>query len=345
MKLIEKVRISAGSASKLKMMDIKFDVPPTTCYLMTYTDETCQGECQFCPQGTSNHPSATEQLSRVQWPKFEWTEFLTKLNITQSKNSLIPFQRICLQTLNYSNFFEDALSIISQLHTHFPKTPISAAIPPVDRDQLLKLRDAGLNRIGIALDACTPELFEQIKNPSHSGPYRWDTHFQSLQEAKKIFGNHLVTTHLIVGLGESEEEMILFIDKIIKNKIQPGIFLFTPVAHTPMAKAPRPSIIQFRHIQLARFLLLFKKKQINQMIFDNGTLKTILSLSESELRDIIDEENAFYTAGCPGCNRPYYTSRPGKEPDGFPRKITQEEKRIIFDELSSLLDNKLKNTN
>ncbi len=341
---IDGIRISAGSAALLGFTDIKVDVWPTTCYLMTYTDASCAGECQFCPQGSSTHYKATEQLSRVQWPVFKWEEFLhrlLKLQNNQQQEIKPPFQRICLQTLNYPGFFEEALSIITTIHANFPSLPLSAAIPPINKEQMAKLKNNGLDRIGIALDACTPELFEKIKNPSHQGPYRWEKHLQALDEALDVFGNQLVTTHLIVGLGETEREMINLIEKCVQKHVQPGIFLFTPVSHTPMAKHPRPTIEQFRRIQIARYLLLFQKKNSAkrfQYSQSKGELVKISGLTESELRAIIDREIAFYTAGCPGCNRPYYTSRPGQEHDGFPRKIFPQEKKRIFEELSPLLD-------
>ena len=338
---IEKIRISAGSAALLGFTDIFVDVWPTTCYLMTYTNVSCAGECQFCPQGSSTHYNATEQLSRVQWPVFNWEEFLHRLQNHQREETNPPFQRICLQTLNYPGFYEEAAAIISVIHANFPTLPLSAAIPPITKDQMIGLKNYGLDRIGIALDACTPELFEIIKNPSRQGPYRWKKHLQALDEALEVFGNHLVTTHLIVGLGETEREMITLIEECVHKHVQPGIFLFTPVAHTPMAKHPRPTIGHFRRIQIARYLLLFQKKNTAKRFHfsrTKGELVKISGLTETELRAIIEQEIAFFTAGCPGCNRPYYTSRPGQEHDGFPRKITPQEKQRIFEELSPLLD-------
>jgi len=341
---IDNIRISAGSAALLGFTEIKVNVWPTTCYLMTYTDASCAGECQFCPQGSSTHYKATEQLSRVQWPVFSWEEFLQrlqKLQNNQQEKSKPPFQRICLQTLNYPGFYEEALSIISTIHASFPSLPLSAAIPPINKEQMANLKKNGLDRIGIALDACTPELFEVIKNPSHQGPYRWENHLKALDEALEVFGKHLVTTHLIVGLGESEQEIINLIEKCVRKQVQPGIFKFTPVAHTPMANHPSPTMEHFRRIQIARYLLLFHKKEsAKRFRFSEpkGELIKISGLTESELRKIIDREIAFYTAGCPGCNRPNYTSRPGQEHSGFPRKITPQEKQLIFEELSSLID-------
>ncbi|MCF2141109.1 MAG: radical SAM protein [Candidatus Lokiarchaeota archaeon] len=337
--MIQKIRISIGSAAVLGFVDIKTDVLPTTCYLMTYTEKMCRGECQFCPQGTSSHSNAAQQLSRINWPEFDWNRFLDQLSLLQKSNKKSKFQRICLQTLNYPGYTDDALFIVREIHKRIPKTPISVAIPPVSKNILMQLQKNGLDRIGIALDACSPSLFEKIKNPSHKGPYRWENHIKAIDEALEVFGKHRVTTHFIVGLGESEEELIKTIDNTIKRNVLPGIFMFTPIPHTPMEHHPRPSIKKFRRIQLARYLLLYEKIPVERFNFSSeGRLESITGFSEVELNRIIEKEIAFYTAGCPGCNRPYYTSRPGKEHDGFPRKLLESEKKKIFSELQDLIN-------
>ncbi|MHA1777673.1 MAG: radical SAM protein [Promethearchaeota archaeon] len=336
--VIEKIRISIGSAAVLGLANITTDVFPTTCYLMTYTEESCLGECQFCPQGTSIHSHAAQQLSRINWPVYKWNLFLESLKKLQNSDNPNRFQRICLQTLNYPGYFEEAAEIIKIIHHQNPKTAISTAIPPISKSKLRKLRESGLDRIGIALDACTPSLFEKIKNPSHIGPYQWQSHLQAIDDALEIFGAYHVTTHFIVGLGETEEELIRYIAQMVEKKIQPGIFMFTPVQHTPMEHHPRPSINSFRRIQLARYLLLFEHIPLHQFQFsDTGILTRIRDFTAKDLNRIIEKEIAFYTAGCPGCNRPYYTSRPGKEPSGFPRKLLTSEKDLIYSELQSLI--------
>ena len=63
----------------------------------------------------------------------------------------------------------------------------------------------------------------------------------------------------------------------------------------------------------------------------------IKKFSQEELRSLINEEIPFLTAGCPDCNRPNYTYRPGEEASGFPRSLTFEEKEMVYNELKSLV--------
>jgi len=204
---------------------------------------------------------------------------------------------------------------------------------------MAKLHQLGLERIGIALDACNEELFLKIKGKEVRGPYSWKNHWATLTEALDVFGKGKVTTHLIVGLGETEQELIQAMYEILQKQILPGIFLFTPIKDTPMEHYPRTSIRAFRHVQLTRQLLLANLAHFKRFQYDSdGQLKQIQNLSPQELQQIVEAESAFKTAGCPDCNRPYYTSRPGEEQDGYPRSLTETEKSMIFEELRDLID-------
>ncbi len=304
---------------------------------MTYTNSQCIGKCSFCPQANGTNKKYSDNLSRVQWPVFDWDNFYNNLEENQKPNNGLRFKRVCIQVLNYRGFFDDVLYIIDKIHTKFPDLNISTAIPPVSSPKMEKMHNAGLERIGIALDACKPSLFAKIKGPDNQGPYSWKNHWKTMDEALVVFGNGKVTTHFIVGLGETEEEMISSIHNAIERNILPGIFLFTPIKGTPMALEKRPPIESFRRIQLCRFLLLKNLQELSRFTFKEGVLVQINKFSQEELRSLINEEIPFLTAGCPDCNRPNYTYRPGEEASGFPRSLTFEEKEMVYNELKSLV--------
>ncbi len=336
---MQTIRLSIGSASVLGLKTSLMETAPTTCYMMTANASKCLGNCGFCPQRRESDPHDTEKLSRIQWPEFSWEVVISELKMHQNSSKSTKFKRICLQSLNYAHFFEDVQEIISIIRQFLPEIPISTAIPPISKTQLLALKKAGLTTVCFALDACTPALFQDIKGINIKGPYKWDKHLQTLDTALEVFGKSQVSTHLIVGLGESEREMINCLHMIISKHILPGIFFFTPIKGTPMSIAPRKPIIQFRHVQIARFLMLRDIRALNRFQFsEQGELISISYLSEEELKEIVNYEIAFRTAGCPDCNRPFYTARPGDEQDGYPRSLTPSEKDHIYSELLPLLD-------
>ncbi|MHA2037926.1 MAG: radical SAM protein [Promethearchaeota archaeon] len=331
---VEKVRVSIGSASVLGLgAKVKFKDPPTTCYIMTYKEGHCAANCGFCPQARSSK-SSEQKLSRVTWPIFPFKDYLTKLKYLPSSKQ---FKRICIQTLNYPDNFRDLMDIITQIN-HYVKIPISVAVPPMSRDNLKELKLAGVQRIGIALDGSTPEIFNRIKGDDVNGPYEWEQHFQKLREALDIFSEGFVSTHLIIGLGETEKDVIVRIEELHKLKILVSLFAFTPIKGTKFETLHQPPILNFRKLQLGRYLIVKKEKNQSDFTFNTRGDIVHLNISTRELKDIIYNTEAFLTSGCPGCNRPYYTSKPSGPIYNFPRKVKESENEEIYNILKRFVN-------
>ena len=328
---IDKIRVSIGSASVLGLYESKrFKAIPTTCYLMTYKDGHCTANCGFCPQARESG-SSIELLSRVSWPVFSFKDFLTKLNYMPPTKR---FKRICIQTLNYLQNFQDLIEIVSQIRKSC-NIPISIAIPPMGKEKLERLKLLGVDRVGIALDGATPEIFEQIKGRVVKGPYNWSNHFQNLKEALTIFGEGNVTTHLIVGLGETAIAILKMIKKLHDLRIRVSLFAFMPIKGTLLENLSQPDLFNFRKIQLGRYLLVSNNRTLKDFTFNNFGEIVKFNLNEKELWHIICNSGAFLTSGCPGCNRPYYTSRPSGPIYNYPRSLLTREMDDIFKSLKN----------
>ncbi|MFX1418917.1 MAG: radical SAM protein [Promethearchaeota archaeon] len=323
---VEKIRVSIGSASVLELGSIaRFKDPPTTCYIMTYKEGYCTANCGFCPQARSSS-SPDEMLSRVNWPIFSFNDFLTKLKYLHSSKK---FERICIQTLNYAENFNDLLKIITQIKKH-TNIPISVAIPPMSKEKLRELKVKGVQRVGIALDGTTPEIFEKIKGSDVGGPYAWEEHYQKLKEALEIFSPGFVSTHIIIGLGETEKEVIERIEELHNLNILVSLFAFMPIKGTKLENLAQPTLLSFRKLQLGRFLITNSEKKSKNFVFNRKGEITNININKKELSMIINDTNTFLTAGCPGCNRPYYTSKPSGPIYNFPRKLSEKEKKEIY---------------
>ena len=180
------------------------------------------------------------------------------------------------------------------------------------------------------MDAATPELFEKIKGKGAKSPYRWETHLKALEEAKKLIGR--ATTHLVVGLGESEEEMIRTIQMLYDRGITVGLFAFTTVKGTQLEKWTRPKVSSYRQIQMACHLIAKRHRQSRCMKFQGGRLDDF-GVNGDTLVLAADSGIPFMTSGCPNCNRPFYNESPLGPIYNFPRKPTKEEIESIKKEL------------
>lgn len=322
---VEKIRVSIGSAAVLGLYGgANFKDPPTTCYLMTYQQGRCIANCGFCPQARGAE-SSLELLSRVTWPIYNFKEVLTKVTYLPPNKR---FKRICIQALNYAENFKDLKYIVKEFRRD-NITPISIAIPPFSEDKLKELKRIGVERVGIALDGSSEQIFDAVKGLGVNGPYRWEHHFKTLKTALDIFGK--VSTHIIVGLGEPSKEVVEVIKKLNDATITVGLFAFTPIKGTQLENIDPPDLLRFRKIQLARYLIVEENRSINEITFNKKGDIIKFNLNKVDLLQIIQDTDAFLTTGCPGCNRPYYTSRPSGPIYNFPRKLTQSEIRNVYD--------------
>ncbi|GAI22018.1 unnamed protein product, partial [marine sediment metagenome] len=125
--------------------------------------------------------------------------------------------------------------------------------------------DAGVNRISIALDAATQQIFDNVKGQNIGGPYLWERQRKALKEAVNVFGEGAVSTHLIVGLGETERELCQTIQWCVDSGIYPGLFAFTPISGTALENNPQPTLNHYRRIQVAHYLLTSRKTCLENM--------------------------------------------------------------------------------
>ena len=322
--MIEYVRVALGTGILLGLWRGKLAVPPTTAHLLTYHEGRCNANCQFCPQARGS-TADTKMLSRVVWPRCDFERVLSAL---EEKND--EFVRICIQTVNYEGVIDDVCELVTQIKNRCD-TPISVSCQPLEIEDIKKLREVGTERVSIALDTATPELFDQLKGKGVGSLYTWDGHTKALDDARAIFGDK-VSTHMIVGLGESEQDMIQTIQFLHDRSVTIGLFAFTPIIGTPLANKPQPDVESYRRIQLARYLIVKGISEAKRMKFEAGKIADFGS-SQEELYTAVNSGEPFRTSGCPGCNRPFYNESPRGPIYNYPWKPTSKEIKVIRDQL------------
>jgi biotin synthase len=318
--LPQKIRVSVGSAIVLELLKGRIDAEPTTIYLLTYRDGKCLANCGFCPQARTSTCRA-DMLSRVTWPVFATEQVLSQISVAAEKNKI---KRVCIQTLNYPEVVNDILNLTMSIQS-FAKIPISVSCQPLSSEQMKKLVDAGVDRISIALDAATKELFDKVKGVLTQSPYTWKSQRKALEDAVSIFGRNAVYTHLIVGLGEREQEIVEIIQWCMDIGVYPSLFAFTSIPGTALEGLNQPSVIHYRRIQLARHLIVHGTTLYENMKFDESGRLINYGVAKNYLKNVVESGIPFQTSGCPGCNRPYYNEKPSGPIYNYPRPLTLEE--------------------
>lgn len=211
---------------------------------------------------------------------------------------------------------DDTLSIVRRLRVK--TNAVSALITPtiIDKKWLLEAKEAGIDRLGIAIDAATPQIFNKFRGLGVSGPHKWEKYWKTVEEAVAVFGAYHVGIHFIVGLGETEEQMIDTIQRAHSMGALTHLFSFFPEEGSLMHQHKQPPIGQYRRVQLARYLINKDLTSADKMKFDNEGRLVNFNIDKSVLDKAIDVGLPFMTTGCStqnmenACNRPYSDSTP-----------------------------------
>ena len=313
--MAELIRVSYGTAVAMGLKKGKMLARPTTAYLMTYWPGHCRNNCAFCVQARESRADL-EKLSRITWPAFELGEVLDAL----PKGN---FSRICLQTIDYPGMVEDVLDLLEAFAPF--NLPVSVSITPVEKRTLEEFKKRGVDYIGVGLDAASERVYGEVKDSLYS----WDEMWTFTRDVIDVFGPGKAFVHLIVGLGETDGEMVETMAKVYDLNAEVSLFAFTPVKGTRLENARPPSLERYRRIQLARYLLEAGLASIENFTFDNNGNLTGFGIPKEEIVELVPPE-VFSTHGCPGCNRPYYNERPRKEPYNFPVRPEKEYVRRVI---------------
>jgi biotin synthase-related radical SAM superfamily protein len=327
--LPRQIRVSVGSAIVLGLLEGKLGAAPTTAYLMTYKAGKCTANCLFCPQARTSR-SRAEMLARVPWPVFATENVLQKIGNASETQKI---KRVCIQALNYPEAFTHLVALVTALKQH-ANVHVSVSCQPLNSENTRRLAEAGAERIGIAIDAATEKLFNEVKGADANGPYTWENQFRQLREAVEIFGKGKVSTHLIIGLGETENDAVSLIQRCVDMDVSPALFAFTPVRGTALETKPQPLIETYRRIQLARYLIVNGHARSEDMYFDSTGCLTDYGIEKETLTNIVETGKSFQTSGCPNCNRPFYNEKPSGPIYNYPRNLRREEILAIKQQLS-----------
>ncbi|NPV70834.1 MAG: radical SAM protein [Firmicutes bacterium] len=311
------IRVSSGTATVLGLIQTRVDARPTTAYLMA--GERCAFTCGFCPQAR-DASSPVELLSRVTWPEFEDSQVVETIARAYYGGSL---QRVCIQVVHSPGAVERAERVVRALAEESRRcgaavpVPVSISAHIARAQEAIRLMDAGAERVGIPLDAATPEVYERVKGGS------WNTAFRAIIESAAARPGR-VSTHFIAGLGETEEELVRAIQVMRDAHVTVGLFAFTPVRGTALAGTTAPDLRSYRRVQAAHYLISNGFSRSGLMRFESGRLVDY-GVRPQRLLYLLEPGEPFRTSGCPFCNRPYYNERPGGVMYNYPRRLSPGE--------------------
>lgn len=332
------VRLSGASAMALRLRSgrftRKFEFGGINL-LLNYEDG-CLSDCSYCGLARTR-PGEYEDKSfiRVEWPLVE-----TDLVVERMAKYEKKLTRLCISMVTHGKAFEDTLEITTRINSRVG-TPLSILIAPptLDRNRLQAFQNAGVDMIGVGLDAVTEAVFRKRRTDVPQGGLHWQKYWEIIDASREIFGPWKVNCHVMVGLGETDHDLIEMFYHLKKRQIFSYLFCFNPEPDSRMGGFAKSSITRWRRIQMVKVLIEERDLERGRIVFDDDGAIAEVNCSSTLIEDLVREGTAFMTNGCPGeagepgCTRPYGSYRPSEPYRDYPFLPGQSDQAEIRQQL------------
>jgi radical SAM protein (TIGR04043 family) len=139
--------------------------------------------------------------------------------------------------------------------------PIQAQCePPDDPVWFSRMKQAGVDSLGMHLEAVTPEVRERIMPGKAS--VTLEEYMRAFVDAVAVFGRGQVSTYILAGLGDTRERILSVCKELIDIGVYPFVVPFVPNSDTPLANHSPPDA-EFMHSLL---------EPLGQMLVDASLL-------------------------------------------------------------------------
>ncbi len=125
--------------------------------------------------------------------------------------------------------------------------PIQVQCEPPDTDTWFdRMKEAGVDTLGMHLEVVTPELRAQIMPGKATVPV--ERYMESFAAAVAVFGRGQVSTYILAGLGDSPEAILAISARLLDIGVYPFVVPFVPISGTPLESYPAPTPAFMRSI-------------------------------------------------------------------------------------------------
>lgn len=313
------VRLSFGADMVLGFSPGRFlkGALNTTINLLQYYPDGCKANCLYCGQAREVAKGADcKTLIRVEWPLRPLNEVLKRIKEREGDPEF-GLQRICVGQLAHPRASPDAIGITRRIREEGIELQVSELVTATYtfKNHMIEMRKAGADMIDVAIDAASKRVFDAVRGKPVRSMHNWDRYVQAIDEAVEVFGKKNAGIHLIVGLGETEEEAIRLMLYAHSRGAKISLFAFYPETSTPMENRKPVPLNVYRRMQLARWLIENDLVKSEDFQFKDGILVDVNLPPDISIKEL---SPAFMTSGCPGCNRPYSNEKPGDRLKNIP---------------------------
>lgn len=118
--------------------------------------------------------------------------------------------------------------------------PIQVQIEPPDRFEWFEeLKRSGADTLGMHLEVVSERVRQDMMPGKAKVPVSY--YMEAFDAAVKVFGRGQVSTYIIAGLGDTQDEIVDMSRQLIERGVYPFIVPFVPISGTPLESHPVPS--------------------------------------------------------------------------------------------------------
>lgn len=334
----EWVRISYASAIALRYKSGRFtrDFSFGGINLLLNYTEGCKSDCAYCGLARTR-PGNYEEKSfiRVDWPLVETTDFVGRLAAARDK-----LTRLCISMVTHGHAYKDTVDITHRIRAAVD-APLSILVAPptLNRERIENFKAIGVDMIGVGLDAVTEDLFYRLRTDVPAGGLHWSKYWEVVNDSREVFGPWKVNVHTLVGLGETDHDLIDLFSRLCDREIFAYLFCFNPEPDSRMGDHAKSPLNRWRRIQLIKHLIEVDGLRTSDFAFDDAGNVVQIAVDRGLVEAAIESGIPFMTNGCPGpkgepgCTRPYGSYRPTEPFRDFPFLPTGEDRTGIRAEL------------
>ena len=213
------------------------DVLATTVLQTCIRYESRKKACQFCSIGQSLAAGRTiahkspAQLAEVA---------LAAVKLDGVKHMILTTGTPATKDRGAQILCDSAAAIKTAMDAESLSLPIQVQCEPPDTDDWFeKMKAAGVDSLGMHLEAVTPEVRAKIMPGKASVPL--ERYMQSFKAAVAVFGRAQVNTYILAGLGDTADDILAMSAKLISIGVYPFVVPFVPISGTPLEDHPAPS--------------------------------------------------------------------------------------------------------
>lgn len=327
-------RISSATAMSLGLSKGRFyrEAKNRCANLLVHYPEGCAANCAYCGLAKKRAGAYGQKtFIMVQWPIFPMDTIIEAIN-----DGPQYMRRTCISMITNGRCRRDTIVMTERLKKE-TKIPISILISPtvLKVDDLKVMKKSGADKIGIAIDLATPGLFDMYRGKGVSGPHAWEKYWQMAADGIEIFGKRNVGIHLMVGMGETEQQMISIMERSWNIGAVNHLFSFLAEPDSTLENKKQPPWPSYLRVQLARYLIEERSISASSMAFYEDGHIIDFGLPKDDIMEIINLGIPFMTGGCldedgeVACNRPFGNCLPGEKQWNYPYLPNEEELNLI----------------